>query len=61
MGLYGDSWWRENQRMSKETFEIICNELRPHLQRQETRFRHPVTVEVRVAVTIWRLATNVEY
>ena len=61
MGLYGDPWWRENPRMSKETFEIICNELRPHLQRQETRFRHPVTVEVRVAVTIWRLATNVEF
>ena len=61
MGLYGDSWWREILRMSNETFEIICNELQPHLQRQETRFRHPVTVEARVAVTIRRLATNVEY
>ena len=47
--------------MSRETFQIVCNELRPHLQRQVTRFRHPVTVEARVAVTIWRLATNIEY
>ena len=28
---------------------------------QETTFRKPVTVEERVAVTIWKLATNVEY
>ena len=40
---------------------MICDELRPYLERQTTRFRQPVSVEARVIVTIWRLATNVEY
>ena len=44
-----------------DTFEILCEELRPHLQRQTTRFREPIGVEMRVAITIWRLATNIEY
>ena len=60
-GLHGDGWWRENLRMTRETFETVCDELRPHLERQTTRFRQPVSVEARIAVTIWRLATNVEY
>ena len=60
-GLYGDMWWRENLRTSHDTFEILCNELRPYLKRQTTRFREPVSVEARVAVTVWRFATNVEY
>lgn len=60
-GLYGDGWWRENMRMTRDTFEIVCNELRPYLERQVTRFRQPVSVEARVAITIWRLGTNIEY
>lgn len=60
-GLYGDEWWRENLRMTRPTFEIVCNELKPYIERQVTKFRHPVSVEARVAITIWRLATNVEY
>ena len=60
-GLYGELWWRENLRMSRETFGIVCNELRPYLERQRTNFRDPITVEARVAVTIWRLATNTEF
>ena len=55
VGNYGESWWRENLRMSKETFLILCNE------RQMTRFRQPISVEARLALTIWRLGTNVEY
>ena len=47
--------------MSRETFQIVCNELRPHLVRKVTNFRDPISVEARVAVTIWRLATNTEY
>ena len=40
---------------------FLCDELRPHIERQVTSFREPVSVEARVAVTVWRLATNVEY
>ena len=47
--------------MSHETFDMLCNELRPHPQRETTRFREPLSVEVRVAITVRRLATNVEY
>ena len=38
----------------------MCNELRPYITRQ-TALREPVSVEERVAVTLWRLATNIEY
>ena len=47
--------------MSRETFCIVCDQLRPHIKRQSTIFRDPVGVEARVAVTIWRLGSNVEY
>ena len=60
-GLYGDGWWKANLRMTKATFDVVCNELQSHLQHQVTRFQQPISVEARVAVTIWKLATNVEY
>jgi len=47
--------------MNKSTFDHLCNELRPHIARQTTVFREPVSVEERVAITLWKLATNVEY
>ena len=31
-GLYGEGWWRENLRLTKDTFDILCNELRPNLE-----------------------------
>ena len=60
-GVYGGKWWKENMRMSRQTFESLCGELRPYLQREDTNFRSAVSVETRVAATIWRLATNTEY
>ena len=47
--------------MSRETFNAVCTELRPFLERQVSRFRQPVCVRTRVTVTFWRLATNIEY
>ena len=26
-GLYGDEWWRENLRMTRDTFKIVCSNL----------------------------------
>ena len=46
-GVYGDRWWWENLRMSRETFMVLCDKLRPHLERQTTWFREPVSVEAR--------------
>ena len=60
-GLFGEHWWKENLRMNRETFNVLCNELRPFIQKQVTTLRQPVSVETRVAVTVRKLATNVEY
>jgi hypothetical protein len=60
-GANNSEWWRDNLRMSQVTFEFICNDIRPYIESQVTRFRDPISVEVRVAITIWRLATNIEY
>ena len=61
MANFNDRDWIENFRMQKSTFFYICNLLRPHIQKRDTNMRHAITVEKRVAVTLWRLATNVEY
>ena len=61
MNRYGDHWWKENLRVNRDTFAILCTELRPYIQRQTTGLRDPISVEKRVAVTLWKLATNVEY
>ena len=43
------------------TFQILCNELLPHIERESTKFRRAVPLEARVAITLWRLGTNAEY
>ncbi|KAM3849596.1 uncharacterized protein ACN63O_002484 [Diretmus argenteus] len=58
---WADYDWQLNFRMRKTTFQQLCDILRPHIQRQSTTFRRPVPVEQRVAICIWRLATNVEF
>ena len=53
--------WRENFRVSPETFGYICRELQPYLLKQDTHIRKAVSVKRRVAITLWRLSTNDEY
>ncbi|XP_028834153.1 protein ANTAGONIST OF LIKE HETEROCHROMATIN PROTEIN 1 [Denticeps clupeoides] len=53
--------WLEKFRMSKETFFYLCGILKPRLARQDTRLRPALPLEKRIAVALWRLATNVEY
>lgn len=53
--------WLDKFRMSRETFFYICDKLRSRLTRQDTSFRLALPVEKRVAVALWRLASNVEY
>ena len=47
--------------MSRNTFMILCRELQPHIERQETRMRQPIVVQAQVAFTIRKLATNIEH
>lgn len=51
----------ENFRVSKETFYYLCEKLRSAIERQDTRMRRAICVEQRVAITLWCLATCIEY
>ena len=53
--------WLQNFRMCKETFLYICNRLSPELERSDTVMRRPLSVQRRVAVCLWCLATPTEY
>ena len=53
--------WVENFRMRRETFSYLCDKLCPSIVRQDTQFRIAVSVEQRVAITVWCLATPCEY
>ncbi|KAM4537641.1 uncharacterized protein V3H82_023434 [Fundulus diaphanus] len=63
--LANTSWeekdWQKNFRMTRTSFLRLCDILRPQLTRQHTRYRRPVPVDLRVAICLWRLATNLEY
>ncbi|CAH3132021.1 unnamed protein product, partial [Porites lobata] len=53
-----DHWWKENFRVSRDTFEYICQLVGPALQRQNTRMRDAIPVPKRVGASLWRLATG---
>ena len=53
--------WKENFRVSPETFTYLCDELKFVLGRQDTQLRHALSVEKRVAIALWRLSPNADY
>jgi len=53
--------WKEHFRETRETFDYLCDLVRVNLQKQHTRFRDPVSVEERVGLSLWRLATGNSY
>ena len=59
MGSFQKIDWLENFRMGEDTFMYICNKLGPHIRRQYTVMRQPIPVEKRIAISLWRLARNV--
>ena len=61
LASFNDEQWRANFRMSQRMFVHLCNEIRPEIVRQHTRFQHAISVEKRVAITLWRLAINGDY
>lgn len=56
-----DILWKQNFRITRPTFEYICDLVRGDLQKNATRMRQPVTVEERVGLSLWRLATGNSY
>ena len=53
--------WVTNFRMSKATFTYLCDEIRDKITRTDTEMRKCISVEMRVALTFWFLATNADY
>ena len=53
--------WLTNFRMSRNTFLYLCNELKAELVRSDTIMRKAISVEKRVAVTLWYLASNADF
>ena len=53
--------WRENFRMSRESFFVLCDLLRPWLTRQTTNMRRPISVEKQVAVLLYFLSDEGRY
>ena len=54
-------WWKENFRVSRETFNFICATVGPAIQRQDTILRAAIPLEKRAAVGLQRLATGDSY
>ena len=50
--------FREDFRMAPDTFSDIVTLVRNRLEKQDTRFREAVSIEKRVAITLWPLATG---
>ncbi|XP_026450421.1 protein ALP1-like isoform X1 [Papaver somniferum] len=55
---YPEADFRKEFRMSKETFNLICDELSKDVVKVDTMLRQAIPVRQRVAVCIWRLATG---
>ncbi|CAN1120913.1 hypothetical protein LINPERHAP2_LOCUS479 [Linum perenne] len=55
---YPDEEFKKAFRMSKSTFELICDELHSVVAKEDTTLRNAIPVRQRVAVCIWRLATG---
>lgn len=53
--------WVENFRMSEETFDHLCNKLRPAMELKNTNFRRCMPLKKRVAIALWKLATGSQY
>ncbi|KAL2084547.1 hypothetical protein ACEWY4_020065 [Coilia grayii] len=47
--------------MSRETFQYLCSRVQPVMEKQDTTFRLCVPLQQRVAIALWKLATNSDY
>ncbi|KAI5009199.1 hypothetical protein ZWY2020_010247 [Hordeum vulgare] len=53
-----DTEFRQAFRMSRATFDAICDELSAAIAKEDTALRAAIPVQQRVAVCVWRLATG---
>ncbi|KAH7574404.1 hypothetical protein JRO89_XS03G0292300 [Xanthoceras sorbifolium] len=55
---YPEEEFKKWFRMSRQTFDLICEELNSVIAKEDTTLRNAIPVRQRVAVCIWRLATG---
>ena len=60
-GSFVEEWWKENFRISRNTFRFIVRLVGPDLVKEDTNMRKALSVEKRIAVALWRLATGDSY
>ena len=58
---FNDAQWTQNFRMSRATFDYLCRRLQPDLERHDTNYRQCIPTKKRIAIALWKLATNSEY
>ena len=51
-------YWRQQFRVSRETFNFLVALLRQSIEKRNTQLRDAISIEKRVAVALWRLATG---
>ena len=47
--------WKDNFRISKESFYVLCGKLRPYIVKNTTQMRGPIHVKKQVAVVFYHL------
>ena len=60
-GTLCDDQWVENFRMTKATFEILRDDLRPSFPDQARSLREPLQLDHRVAIAVYWMASSAEY
>ena len=58
LGFFNAREFKQRMRMDVSTFEYLCTTLALDLRRKDTRLRLAIPVQVKVAVSISRLATG---
>ena len=53
--------WINNIRMSNDAFNLLCNTLRPHNSKEDTKFRKCIPAEIKLAVTLYYLSGASDY
>ena len=44
--------WIKNMRMSNDAFNFLCNTIRPHVSKEDIRFRKCIPAEIKLAATL---------
>jgi hypothetical protein len=58
VGEHFERLWVENFRISRMTFQFLCDKLGEYLVRDDTRLRKSISVAKRIAICLWHLATG---